>query len=278
VGDRGSEGVTHRYLFIHVMKTGGTSLVLHLLKEFEPRAVYPDAALDRRGPEDFAPYAALRDLEALSPERRAEIRVYAGHFPYVARDLIGPDVRTLTLLREPVERTVSVLKHFKRLRDRYRDLSLDAIYDDPVVFPFFIENHQTKVFAVTPADRPNAFASALTYDEIRDRLDIAGHADTTVASDVPDTIAVDEARLAQAKTNLAAVDVIGCDETFHAFVEDLRDRFGWWSAGIDDGPRANVSSERWEAGSALRTRIAADNRFDLELYEHARELMRQRRS
>jgi hypothetical protein len=269
--------MTTRYLFIHVMKTGGTSLVLHLLKEFEPRAVYPDATLDRRSPDDVAPYAALSDLEALSPTRRAEIRVYAGHFPYVARDLIGPDVQTLTLLREPVERTVSVLKHFKRLRDRYRDLTLDAIYDDPVVFPFFVENHQTKVFAITAADRPNAFASALAFDEIRDRLDVPGHSEAAVPSDVPDTITVDDARLEQAKVNLSAVDVIGCDEQFHSFVEDLRASFGWWSAGIDDRPRANVSSEPWEASTALRARIAADNRYDLELYAHARELMRQRR-
>jgi len=269
--------MTRRYLFIHVMKTGGTSLALHLLKEFEPQAVYPDASLDRRGPDDFAPYASVSDLEALSPARRAEIRVYAGHFPYVARDLIGPDAETFTLLREPVERTVSVLKHFKRLRARYRDLTLDAIYDDPVVFPFFVENHQTKVFAVAAADRPNAFASALSFDEIRDRLDVPGYAESAVTMDVPDTITVDDARLARAKANLAAVDVLGCDEQFHDFVEDLRARFGWWSAGIDDRPRANVSSEPWAASAALRARIAADNRFDVELYEHARELMRQRR-
>src|ERR1700722_10289365 len=111
------------------MKTGGTSLVVHLQKEFRPHEVYPDAGLDRRDPDDVAPYAAVGDLVALSSSRRAEIRLYAGHFPFAARDLIGTDVRTLTLLREPVERTISVLKHFKRLRDRYRDLSLEAIYE-----------------------------------------------------------------------------------------------------------------------------------------------------
>jgi hypothetical protein len=262
------------------MKTGGTSLVLQLLRQFEPREVYPDAQLDRRDRDDVAPYAALSYLVGLSPARRAEIRLYAGHFPYIARDLIGPGVQTLTLLREPVERTVSVLKHFKRLRNRFRELSLEEIYDDPVVFRFFVENHQTKVFSVSAADHPDAFASALSFSEISARLDEPGRdaSVTARARDVPDTITIDAARLEQAKVNLAAVDVIGIDENFHGFVEDLQTRFGWWSAGIDARHRANVSVEQWEASTSLRDRIAADCRFDLELYAHARELMRRRRS
>jgi hypothetical protein len=277
--DDDEPGPASRFLFVHVMKTGGTSLVLHLLKQFPPREVYPDAELDRRDRDDVAPYAALHDLAALSAARRAEIRVYAGHFPFMARDLIGPDVQTLTLLRDPVERTVSVLKHFKRLRDRYRDLSLEEIYDDPVVFRFFVENHQTKVFSVSAADAPDAFASALTFEEISARLDEPGRDARMVApdADVPDTITIDAARLAQAKANLAAVAVIGADDDFHGFVEDLRARFGWWSRGIDDRPRANVSVEPWAASTSLRARITADCRFDLELYAHARELISRRR-
>jgi hypothetical protein len=276
------------------MKTGGTSLVVHLLKEFRPPEIYPDAELDRKRADDVGPYAALSDLVALTPERREQIRFYSGHFPFVARDLIGPDVQTLTLLREPVARTVSVLKHFKRLRDRYRDLPLEEIYDDPVVFRFFVENHQTKVFSVTAADCPDAFASALSFEEISARLDEPGRDEPgrdgsapTHSGDVPDTISpdtstpdtitVDDARLELAKANLDAVDVVGLDAEYHEFVEDLRSRFGWWPRGIDERPRANVSSEPWTTSAALRDRIARDCRYDVELYAYAQELMRGRR-
>ncbi len=278
--------MTSRFLFIHVMKTGGTSLMVHALSEFRPGEIYPDPALDRRAPDDVEPYASFADLVSLAPERKAAIRLYAGHLPFAARDVIGPGTQTITLLRDPVERTVSVLKHFKRLRPRYRDLALEEIYVDPVVFRFFVENHQTKVFAVTANDRPDAFSSSLSFDEIRTRLDVAGADEAARANPtgpnprtaVPDTITVDAGRLALAKANLAAVDVIGCDDRFHDFVETLREQFGWWSSGIDERPRANVSEEPWEASADLRARIAADNRFDLELYAHAQDLLRERRS
>jgi hypothetical protein len=259
-----------RFLFIHVMKTGGTSFVFHLLQQFAPDEVYPSATLDRRHPADAEPYASIPQLEAITAERRAGIRIYSGHFPYMVRDLIGPDINTLTLLRNPVDRTVSVLKQFKRLYDRYRDLSLDAIYDDAFVFRHFVENHQTKLFSVTAADRPRMLAAAIGYQEFRDHLE-SSRADGGGRSD---TIAVDADRLAAAKANLAQVDVVGVNERFDEFVEALRARFGWWPSGMAGDARANVSAESSEASPELRARIARDNAFDVELYEYARGLIR----
>ena len=60
-----------RFFFVHVMKTGGTSFVFHLLRNFAPNEVYPNEALDRRHPTDVEPYASIPDLLSLSPERRA---------------------------------------------------------------------------------------------------------------------------------------------------------------------------------------------------------------
>ena len=150
-----------RFFFVHVMKTGGTSFVFQLLRNFAPDEVYPDVALDRRTPTDAEPYASLTALEQLSPERRAAIRVYTGHFPLVAREQMGSDVVSLTLLRDPVDRAVSVLKHFKRLWPRYHELELDAVYDDELVFRHFVEHYQTRMFALTEADHTRSFASAV---------------------------------------------------------------------------------------------------------------------
>ncbi len=263
------------FFFIHVMKTGGTSFVFQLLANFEPAEVYPNEVLDRRHPTDVEPYASLVDLAALTPERRDEIRVYTGHLPYMARELMPPDVVTMTILRDPVDRTLSVLKHFKRLYARYRDLPLDAIYDDPLVFRNFVENFQTRVFALTRDDRPQSFASSIGYRELRAALDAPA---ATPRDASGDAIVIDDARLALAKSNLAKVDVIGSNARFPDFVEQLRRRFGWWSAGPPGDARANVSSEPWKESDSLRGRIRRDNRFDVAFYEHAQELIRERRS
>src|SRR4051812_19291092 len=104
-----------RYVFVHVMKTAGTSFAFHLRQQFAEREIYPCASVDLRDPGDVEPYASIENLRNIPSDRRAEIIVYAGHVPYLARDLIGTDLHALTLLRDPLERTISVLNHFKRL-------------------------------------------------------------------------------------------------------------------------------------------------------------------
>ena len=49
----------------------------------------------------------------LPPSRRERIRVYAGHFPFVAVELMGQEFVTMTVLRDPVERTLSYHRQWK---------------------------------------------------------------------------------------------------------------------------------------------------------------------
>jgi hypothetical protein len=152
-------------------------------------------------------------------------------------------------LREPVARTVSVLKHFKRVEARFRDCTLEAIYDDRQIFRFFIENHQTKVFSLVPSDNEVAINCGLTLDD---------------------------ARYERARASLARVDVLGLTEAYDNFVDEAQRRFGWWAQGVDRDIRSNVSTEAWDVESSFRARIAADNAYDVALYEHARDLLRAR--
>jgi hypothetical protein len=153
-------------------------------------------------------------------------------------------------LRHPVDRAISVLKQFKRLTERFQSSTLDEIYEDEYVFRHFVHNHQTKIFSLTREDNPRAFLRAID---------------------------VDEHRLADAKVNLATVDVIGLNERYGDFVGDLRSRFGWWPSGLKSPARTNVSSEPWAVSEALRNQIALDNALDLEFYDYARQLVEQRR-
>jgi hypothetical protein len=230
-----------RYMFIHIMKTAGTTLVHQLQREFPPESIYPSRTLDRRFPTDKEPYMTIRFVRDLSPARRSTIRLYTGHFPYMVSGLLG-DVSTFTLLRDPVTRTISLLKQFKRRDERFHDHSLEAIYDDQYVFKHFIHNHQTRVFALRPEDQPRAV--------LRD-------------------ISIDDAAYATAARNLASLDVIGVTERYEDFLQALQDRFGWWRDGIPAVRRQNVSQESWNVSRSLQRRIADDNIYDMQFYEHA---------
>jgi hypothetical protein len=241
--------MTQRFFFVHIMKTAGTTFALQLRVQFEAEAIYPAEGLDWHDAADLERYTDASRALAVSSTRRSQIECYTGHFPYMVAGLIDPSLVVITLLREPVARTVSVLDHFQRLDDRYRHLDLEAIYEDDHVFRSFVSNHQTAFFARTPLDGEQW---------IRDPIDI------------------DDARFATAKQNLASVDVVGLTEDYPRFIEALRARFGWWPQGLNLDDRANVGSVRADVDAGLLRRIAEDNRYDIELYRYAQELTGQR--
>ncbi len=229
---------TTPYFFIHIMKTAGTTLQAHATSNF-PGALFPDPRVD----DMYTAYMSIPYLLDLPDERRTRIDFYRGHYPAVVTELIGIDLVTLTLVRDPVERTISFLKQNKRMSEPHRDLSLEEIYEDDWFFPTQIHNHQAKMFAMSPDDDLNSFF---------------------------DVIDIDDRRLARAKANLAKIDLVGLSHEFDTFLGALHDRYGWHISPVD---RARESTEPWTVDAAFRRRIAADNAADMEFYEYARDLV-----
>ena len=227
------------------MKTAGGTLLQQILANFERERVYPFGKYD---PDLETANYGIEYLTGLSAERRDAISVFTGHFPFVAVELLGMELTTITILRDPVERTLSYLRHCKRHHEQHRELALEEIYEDPFFFPCFIDNHQAKQFAFTVEDEPQTYM---------------------------DVLEVDSARLELAKANLAEVDVVGLQERFDDLLEELHERYGWTVAAVYD---RNVSGDDSDgATESFRRRIAADNEADMEFYEFARELCEQRR-
>jgi hypothetical protein len=227
--------VDQRFFFIHVMKTAGGTLRQHLRTNYAPDQFYP---LKQFEPDMHRANVRLDYLTSLPPHRRHRIRVFTGHFPFVAAELMGGGFITLTILRDPVERTLSFLRQYRRNHGG----SLEEIYEDPILFPSLIHNHQAKLFAITAEDRPESYM---------------------------DVLEVDAERLALAKANLDRVDAVGIQERFEEFLALLGERFGWRFGNVSD---RNVTEKRADAPESLRRRIAGDNEADMEFYEHAREL------
>ncbi|MBR0671910.1 DUF4214 domain-containing protein [Neoroseomonas soli] len=91
-----------RLVFLHVPKTGGTSLHAALARHFPPEAVAHVV-----GPADWR--------DALVPASR--IRFVSGHTRFSAAVLLPGPLRVVTALREPVGRILSLYAFWKRHRD-----------------------------------------------------------------------------------------------------------------------------------------------------------------
>jgi hypothetical protein len=230
------------FFFVHIQKTAGTTLWRRLKHQFAPTAVYP-------GPDDGTPPTTVLVPEHLVERwnaRRDEIEIVTGHFPLCTIDLLEAHFTTLTILRDPVERTLSSLRHHRERTPGDRERSLEEIYEDPLRFEL-VHNHMVKMFGLT--------VDAMTDGALT-------HVDFT-----PE-------HLARAKESLCSIDVLGLQCHFEEFCEELVRGFGW---NLGPPERANAT-DPVDVHEAFRKRIASDNALDIELYEFAREQWDRRRT
>lgn len=233
----------NRYFFVHVQKTGGTALQMRLKEQFTESEIYPnasDAADDAAIANFYVPHLVDR-----WSARGEEIRMLTGHFPLCTGELLGGGFTTLTLLREPVERTLSYLRHSRDHTPGDRDKSLEEIYDDPFRFHGFIHDHMVKMLALRSEEMTDGMLTR--FDPSR-------------------------AHLERATENLQGVDVVGTQERFDDLCGELERRFGW-----DLGaPRFANRTRREDVPDSFRRRIALDNALDIELYDFAVDLVSER--
>jgi hypothetical protein len=231
-----------RLFFVHVMKTGGATFRRHIERSLGVEHVYPNPDIDT---DLLAANISVDHLLGLPAERVRALHAYTGHFPFAVTQMLPGSFTTATVLRDPVERTISYLKHCRKYQEQHHGMALEAIYDDPWYFPTWIQNHQLKVFAFTPDDHPQVVA---------------------------DVIAIDDARIATARANLESVDFLGLHEHYDEFVREVSAHFGWTA----EAPPSWHVSEPEEIAPSFRRRIADDLAADVEFFEFARELHQRR--
>jgi hypothetical protein len=231
-----------RWFFVHLHKTAGTVLLQRLRIALGDDAIYPT-------PSDNWSYFATMNLDLLRrrfAEQGDSIRVITGHFPLCTTEVLGAPFTTLTVLRDPVERTLSALRDMRERDAAHRGKPLEEIYADPVKFRCLIQNHMVKMLALTPEEMTDGFLTVVDLD--------ATH-------------------LERAKRNLTeGIDAWGVQEHFEEFCDELTRRFGWELGQ----PRFANRSTPWAAEDGLRERIAEDNQLDMELYRFAVEVREQR--
>lgn len=232
-----------RFFFVHVLKTGGVSLYVRMLRYFCRSAVYPDPS-DGDTVED-APQLMTDVLLERWTARGDEIQVVVGHFPLCTAELLGGDFTTLTVLRDPVDRTLSYLRHHRNTTPEDSERSLEEIYEDPLRFHHFIQNHMVKMLSLRAEEMTDGMMTKIEFDR---------------------------GRLRRAKRALRKIDEFGLQEELESFAQRLERRFRW-----ELGPPVHENvTEPVAVPDSFRVRIAEDNRLDMELYEYGRKLLRSR--
>jgi hypothetical protein len=145
----------HECLFLRPChEDRGATLYERFSGNFGPGEVYPEPGID---PDMRKAYFRIDHLMGLPASRLARTRFFSGHFPLVAAEMLDVDLQAFSLLREPVSRTVSLLRSLAKRADETR--SLEEIYEDPFIYATQIQNHQTKLFALTPGDHFESLSS-----------------------------------------------------------------------------------------------------------------------
>ena len=133
------------FALLHIPKTAGTSLRVALEAALGPNAVLPSADyLKRRG----GKYLSGKDLGKAYMGASDGLKLIQGHFSFKELQRLAPEAAVMTVLREPVARVVSLLKHHKARH------GIQMAYQDMITLggPAFnaASNHQVKLLSTLP--------------------------------------------------------------------------------------------------------------------------------
>jgi hypothetical protein len=223
-----------RVFFVHLQKTAGTALWRRLKQQFAEHEVYP-------GPGDGELPESVLSVDHLLKRwnaRRDEIHVVTGHFPLCTAELLGARFSTITIVRDPVERTLSHLRHHRETTPADQDTPFEVIYRDPTRRRL-VRNHMVKMLSLTTEEMVDGALTEVDF--------------------TPE-------RVERAKRRLSEMDVVGLQERFEDFCAELTRRFGW-----NLGPPIFMNrTTPVPVPTSFAAEVAADNAADVELYDFAR--------
>jgi hypothetical protein len=229
-------------IFLHIMKTAGTTLNNIIARQYKPGEVatisYPDPGDER--------IAQFRDLQ---PEMKLRYKLVRGHIGFGVHEFLPQPSSYFTILRNPTSRTISQYYQVKN--------SLDSLKQE----------------GRCSDDRYQQLASSsledyldLAYDEKWDNYHIrviVGTEGYIYRGDVT------RETLELAKENLCKYfSVVGTLDKFDETLFLLKERYGW--KNIFYTKRKVGQNSRQEYTNSILDKLKEVNALDLELYDFAK--------
>jgi len=246
--------------FLHIPKTAGTSLTKILENNFKSDEVLPE-------------YTWPKLLEKLDVDF-SKYRLIRGHFGYWIYKLLSKTPVTLTILRKPIDQTLSLYSHQLRAFEdgdsesiiKHKNETLEEIFEDPgrrLIFTNHQIRHLTLDFDVEAIKK--AIKEKGKLKEIRKQYK-------------PKLITRNQAELLKiAKDRLTKFAFFGLAEKFEESLFLLCYTFGWFPPRIV--PKLNISSKRKKLDDLPKETsdiLLKLTRFDEQLYQYAEQVFDER--
>jgi hypothetical protein len=228
--------------FLHTMKCGGTALTHGLSELCEPWPRLLEVWTD--------------ELVCLPRPLLARAMLVAGHLPYPVVELLPEGTVLLTVVREPVSRTLSHLAHLRTHGGR-PDVTLDAFVHDEAWHPMWHDYQARQLACDVPVGE--AWLGRVPAGTLQARIDAPG----TLEGD---------ALAERAAARLETVDVVGVADDLDSVLARVAEL--WRKPPPPPLVRANPSLapvRSSDVPAALLDEIRRHTQVDAHLYDLARQ-------
>lgn len=224
------------HVYIHIPKTAGQTMFEILKRNYGRVPSYNSPGT----------YPGIEYLRSLSQEHRDDIRLISGHIPYGIHEILGRNVKYVTMLRHPVQRIISHYHFVRRVPKHY-------------LYRAVVDNEMTLLDYVT-----SNISQELDNGQTRLLYGLDGDA-------IPQ---VREEHFQQAHINLQYnISAVGLQEEFDLSILLFQQHLGW-SPPFYRSKNVNRVKKDTPAQDIIEA-IESRNQYDLQLYHSARTIFHQ---